>query len=293
VIERLYYANGIGQTIEFSALSDFHVNVSRDVDGMNDVSNKVNTATTMGQDGESYISSTIEARDIEITGHLRSTSLQRQIELRRQLNHAMSPKQSGTLTYVCGDLIRQITCYAEKCPSYTQGRWPKFIIQMRCLSPFWQETSNQIVPVVRWEGMMAFEETDGLMINEEWEIGARSTERIVTARNDGDVACGMKIRFVAEGSVTNPYLTDAETLETVKIKTTMVAGDLIEVTTHYGQKDAVLVRSGIRTNIFRLLDASTIFIQLSVGDNLLTCGASSGANNMSVTVEYANRFLGV
>ena len=50
MIERLYYTNAQGQTIELSVQSDFHVNVSRDVDGMNDVNCKVTTATTMGQD---------------------------------------------------------------------------------------------------------------------------------------------------------------------------------------------------------------------------------------------------
>jgi len=65
MVERLYYQNQNGWVTEFSVFSDFHVNVSRDVDGLNDVDNKINATTTIGQDGETFVSSTIEPRDIK------------------------------------------------------------------------------------------------------------------------------------------------------------------------------------------------------------------------------------
>lgn len=293
MIERLYYTNAQGQTIELSVQSDFHVNVSRDVDGMNDVNCKVTTATTMGQDGERFLSSTMEARDIEITGHLRATTLARQMELRRQLGHALSPKGRGTLTYVCGELKRQIDCYAEKCPSYTPGRWPKFIIQLRCPSPLWRETNEREVPVVTWTGSMVFDEEGGLELGETWEIGARSAERIVTVENTGDVPGGMAVVFIAQGAVVNPYLTNAQTQETIRLNTTMQAGDQIVVTTGYGQKEAVLERAGERTSIFRLLAAESVFLQLETGENLLAFGAQSGEDNLNVTVRHTNEYVGV
>jgi len=65
------------------------------------------------------------------------------------------------------------------------------------------------------------------------------------------------------------------------------------VTTAYGQKNAVLIRSGVRTGIFRLLDPNTTFLQLRVGENLFTCDADENAANLTAKIQYSNQYLGV
>ena len=293
MVERLYFTNGNGVVTEFSVYSDFHVNVSRDVDGLNDVSSKINTATTIGQDGETFVSSALESRDITITGHLRATGIARQMELRQRLNHVLSPKRQATLTYVCGSLRRRIACYAETAPNYTSGVLPQFVIQLRCPSPYWQEETVAEAQVAEWEGGMIFDETDGLQLTDTWEVGRRTGDLIVTVENAGDVDCGLKIIFEAEGTLVNPVMMNAGTLEFVKLYTTMISGDRIEVTTEYGQKKAVLIRSGVTTNIFRLLDPNTTFLQLRVGENLFTCDADQNAANLVAKIQYSNQYLGV
>jgi len=263
------------------------------VDGLNDVSSKINTSTTIGQDGETFVSSAIEPRDITITGHLRATGLARQVELRQRLNHVLSPKRQAELVYVCGELRRRIACYAETAPNYTPGVMPQFVIQLRCPNPYWQDETQAEAQVAEWEGGMIFDETDGLQLTDEWEVGRRTGDLIVTVENGGDVDCGLTIVFEAEGTVVNPQLMNAGTLEFVKLNTTMVSGDRIEVTTAYGQKNAVLIRSGVRTGIFRLLDPNTTFLQLRVGENLFTCDADENAANLTAKIQYSNQYLGV
>lgn len=293
MIERLYFKNGNGWITELSVHSDFHVNVSRDVDGLNDVSSKINTATTIGQDGETYVSSAIEPRVITITGHLRTTKIDRQIELRQRLNHVLSPKRKAELIYVCGSLRRRIGCYAETAPNYTPGVFPQFVIQLRCPNPFWQDETQAETQVAEWEGGMEFDDVDGLELTDEWEIGSRTGDLIVTVENSGDVDCGITIVFEAEGTLSNPQLLNVGTLEYVKVNTTMISGDRIEITTAYGEKNAVLVRSGATTNIFRLLDQGTTFLQLRVGDNLFACDADENAANLIARIQYSNQYLGV
>ncbi len=293
MVERLYYTNSSGEVTEFSVYSDFHVDVARDVDGLSDVSSKISASTTIGQDGETFVASAIEARDIQLTGHLRAASLPRQIELRQRLNHVMSPKGKGELTYVCGTLRRRIACYAETAPNYTPGRFPQFMIQLRCPSPFWQEETQVEAQIVEWEGGMIFDDADGLELTDEWTVGHRTGDLIVSVENAGDVACGMKIIFEAEGTVVNPMLTNAVTLAFVKVNTEMVSGDRIEITTAYGQKKAVLIRGGVTTNIFRLLDQETTFLQLAVGDNLFACDADQNAANLIARIQFSNQYLGV
>lgn len=291
--ERLYYKNQNGWVTEFSVFSDFHVNVSRDVDGLNDVDNKINATTTIGQDGETYVSSTIEARDIHITGHLRATTLDRQVQLRQRLNHALSPKQRGELVYVCGNLRRHIYCYPETAPNYTPGKMPQFVILLRCPNPFWQGETTEEIHIAEWESLMEFDETEGLQLDDIWEIGSRTGELIVNVENEGDVDCGMTIIFEAEGSVTNPLLMDVETLKYVKLNIAMLDGDRIEVTTAYGQKAAVLIRAGTRTSIFRLLDQDTTFLQMQVGENLFRCDADANASNLIARILFSSQYLGV
>ena len=293
MVERLYFQNGNGWVTEFSVYSDFHVNVARDVDGLNDVSMKVNTTTTIGQDGETFVSSTIEAREVHLTGHLRATGLERQVQLRRRLNHALGAREKGELIYVCGSLRRRIACYAETAPNYTPGRLPQFQITLRCPSPFWQDEEQEEVQIVEWEGGMAFDEADGLQLTDGWEVGRRTGELIVSVENAGDVPCGMTILFEAEGTVINPQLMNVETLEFVKINTEMANGDRIEITTAYGQKNAVLIRSGERTNIFRLLDQDTTFLQMAVGENLFACDADESVANLTARIQYNRQYLGV
>lgn len=291
--ERLYYKTANGWITEFSVHSDFHVNVSRDVDGLNDVDNKVYTTTTIGQDGESYVSGSIQARSIEITGHLRTTSPERRMALRQRLNHVMSPKQQAELIYVCGSLRRRIPCYAEAAPHYTSSRFPQFVIQLTCPDPFWKDETVEATRVAEWEGGMIFDTTDGLELADGWVIGSRTGDLIVTVTNNGDVACGMTLVFEAEGRVVNPVIRNAETLEFIRLVTEMSGGDRIEITTGYGEKAVVLTRNGAQTNLFRTLDPESTFLQMQVGDNLFACDAQENVANLTVTIRYLRRYLGV
>ncbi len=293
MVERLYYQSANGWTTEFSVYSDFHVNVSRDVDGLNDVDNKVNTTRTIGQDGETYVSGAIQTRSIELTGHLRAFTLERKIALRQRLNHVMSPKQKGELIYVCGSLRRKIGCYAEAAPHYTKGKFPQFTIQLTCPDPFWEDENVIDVAVAEWEGGMIFDSTDGLELTDEWMIGSRTENLIVTEDNEGDIACGMTVIFEATGTVINPALMNAETLEFIRLAISMESGDRIEVQTGYGEKSAVLIREGVKTSVFYAIDPDTTFLQLQVGENLISCDADENAGNLTATLRYNRKYLGV
>ncbi|MEG0901651.1 MAG: phage tail family protein, partial [Clostridia bacterium] len=192
-----------------------------------------------------------------------------------------------------GDLRRQITCYCEAAPDYKAGRMPQFTVQLRCPSPFWQDESRDEVHVAEWEGLMEFDDANGLQLDADWRIGNRTAELIVEVTNAGDVDCGLTVVFVAEGAVTNPELMNAETLKAIKLNIEMVSGDRIEVTTAYGQKSAILTRSGELYNIFRCIDESTDFLQLEVGANLFVADAGTNASSLNTTILHSDLYLGV
>ena len=78
--------------------------------------------------------------------------------------------------------------------------------------------------------------------------GYRAESVIVDCYNEGDVSTGMRIRFTALGTVSNPILLNVDTEEFIQINATMKTGDVIEINTKYGSKGAKLIRDGVETD---------------------------------------------
>ena len=65
--------------------------------------------------------------------------------------------------------------------------------------------------------------------------------------NSGDVKSGIRIEFRAIGAVTNPVLLNVDTREFIKLNISLVAGDVLTVSTGYGEKAVKLNRGGTIT----------------------------------------------
>lgn len=123
--------------------------------------------------------------------------------------------------------------------------------------------------------------------------GYRAESVIVDCYNEGDVSTGMRIRFTALGTVSNPILLNVDTEEFIQINATMKTGDVIEINTKYGSKGAKLIRDGVETDYFRYIDVDSTFMQLAIGDNMFKYDAASGVNSLEVSIFYSKEFLGV
>lgn len=123
--------------------------------------------------------------------------------------------------------------------------------------------------------------------------GYRAESVIVDCYNEGDVSTGMRIRFTALGTVSNPILLNVDTEEFIQINATMKTGDVIEINTKYGSKGAKLIRDGVETDYFRYIDVDSTFMQLAIGDNMFRYDAASGVNSLEVSIFYSKEFLGV
>ena len=84
IYEKLIYTNERSENIEFSTESIYYCNVSKDVDGISGVTNALYSTNSMGQHGDTYVGQRIEARDIDITGHINTRDKQQAYELRRR-----------------------------------------------------------------------------------------------------------------------------------------------------------------------------------------------------------------
>lgn len=170
-------------------------------------------------------------------------------------------------------------------PAFQRG-----LLQFSANDPFIYRKDEQRLDIALWVPAFEFP----LEIPEEGiEMGYRSPSLIVNVINEGQESTGMKIRFKALGTLVNPSLFNADTREQLLINTTMLSGDIIEVSTYKRRKFVKLIRNGVETNIFNLLDLSSKFLQLNIGDNLFRYDAAEGLGNLEVSIIFTPVFLGV
>lgn len=292
--EKLVYTNERGESIEFSVESVYHCNVSKDVDGIAGVTNAVYSTNSMGQHGDTYVGQRIEARDVDILGHINTRDKQQSYELRRRLLKIFNPELGGTLSYEYGSFKRIINCRLHGKPDVgRKSVLQQFNIQLDCLNPFWREENEQKEDIASWVAAWHFPCVIERDNSKSMIFGYRAESVIVDCFNEGDVSTGMRVRFTALGTVTNPIILNVDTEEFIKLNVTMQTGDVVEVNTKYGSKGAVLIRDGVKYDYFRKVDVDSTFIQLAIGDNNFRYDADDGVNSMEVAIFYDKEYLGV
>lgn len=251
-------------------------------------------------DGGHYLNTKLDVREFDIGFFIHRDSREDWwIEERRQevfkvLNPKHNPMRidfstkSGQSFYLNANIA--------SAPSLPQGWendnqvWQKGLLQFICTDPYIYDAASQKVDIALWIGTFEFalEIVEGGI-----EMGYRSPSLIVNANNDGQESTGMLIRFVALSTVVNPKLFNVNTYEELKLNTTMLPGDVIEVSTYRGKRGATLMRSNTKSNVFSIIDLSSTFLQLEVGDNLFRYDAAEGLDFLEVSMTFTPRRIGV
>lgn len=288
-IEKLTYTNECGESVVFSHASIFHTNK---VSGLSDVRNAIYSINSMGQDGDTYLGNRIESREIEIVGSIKERNKDQMREYRRKLNRVLNPQYAATLTYEYGEFKRVIDCKVDNAPVFSRKAiFQDFTVQLLCLNPFWRKESKSRDDIATWIGGLEFPVE---IPAEGWQIGFRQPSLIVNVYNDGDVQAGIRVEFRAIGVVKKPSLLNVDTGEFIKLNIDLVAGDVLSVSTGYGEKEVTLKRGGgVTSDAFRYLDVDSSYLQLSVGDNLFRYSAEQNLENLEVSIYHDDLYLGV
>ena len=216
------------------------------------------------------------------------------LELRRCMLKIFNPELSATLVYEYGGFKRVIDCRAYGEPKILKKEvLYEFDLQIECLNPFWREEEETKEDIASWVAAWHFPCVIEKDSTKSMIYGYRAESVIVDCYNEGDVSTGMRIRFTALGTVSNPILLNVDTEEFIQINATMKTGDVIEINTKYGSKGAKLIRDGVETDYFRYIDVDSTFMQLAIGDNMFRYDAASGVNSLEVSIFYSKEFLGV
>lgn len=292
--EKLTYINSRGERLELGVDSVYHCNISKDVEGISGVTSVIYSTNSMGQHGDTYVGQRIEARDIDVVGHINTRDKVQALELRRRMLKIFNPELSATLVYEYGGFKHVIDCRAYGEPKILKKEvLYEFDLQIECLNPFWREEEETKEDIASWVAAWHFPCVIEKDSTKSMIYGYRAESVIVDCYNEGDVSTGMRIRFTALGTVSNPILLNVDTEEFIQINATMKTGDVIEINTKYGSKGAKLIRDGVETDYFRYIDVDSTFMQLAIGDNMFRYDAASGVNSLEVSIFYSKEFLGV
>lgn len=149
--EKLTYINSRGERLELGVDSVYHCNISKDVEGISGVTSVIYSTNSMGQHGDTYVGQRIEARDIDVVGHINTRDKAQALELRRRMLKIFNPELSATLVYEYGGFKRVIDCRAYGEPKILKKEvLYEFDLQIECLNPFWREEEETKEDIASW-----------------------------------------------------------------------------------------------------------------------------------------------
>ncbi|KMY52277.1 hypothetical protein AC625_08460 [Peribacillus loiseleuriae] len=252
-------------------------------------------------DGSNYQNTMLDNRDFDIPFYIHN-AISDSWWIEEKRNYAFkvfNPKTNPfriDITTKSGEEY-YINANLEGAPSFPVGFenqnkvWQKGFLQFSANDPYFYQKEAVGVDIALWVGAFEFP----LEIPEDTgiEMGYRSQSLIVNVKNEGQESTGMIIRFKALGTLKNPSLVNVNTYELLKLNTTMIAGDIIEISTFKRKKKLTLTRNGVTSNIFNQLDLASTFLQLEIGDNLFRYNADEGLDNLEVSMNFTPRLLGV
>lgn len=266
-------------------------------DGLGDVAAVNQTQRAPYQDGSTLINTVLEERYPEIELKITAGDEKELAAYRRRLSSVFNPRLGeGMLRRISADGEHILKAVAESVPFFPDGQgnrgrhFQKALVTLKCPNPYWRDEKTKKAEVAIWRGAFEFPLE---IVSEGIEMGYREPSLIVNSYNPGDVACGMEIRFKALGTVENPSLFNMNTREFLKVNKTLTAGEILTVTTHFGNKRVEANLNGVISNAFNWLDLGSTFLQLQPGDNLFRYDAGEGLDNLEIDIYYNPQYVGV
>lgn len=245
-----------------------------------------------------YVTSTsLETRDVSVSGWIISNSELHMSQRKSMLNRFVNPQQPIELIYKNYSLefLPDRTIKYSATIKENNEVVCKFEIAGLAANPLFKDTNTTNVPIAGMLGMFHFPMMLSAVDNGMPTVmmGLRQPSLIVNISNTGSVQTGMNIVFEATGTVINPSLINIYTQEQFKINKTLVAGETVVVSTTIGEKKIVGTLNGVSSNYFKYRDLRSSWLQLDTGDNAFKYDADNGIDSLNCTIEYSNKYLEV
>lgn len=260
-----------------------------DAEGAYFADNNVTISNNTMTDGGAYQGSVAKVRNIVLT----LKDLNNHVYNRNMLGELFKAKQQGTLIFHEEDNDRKINCYVESVNSTGEYGARTYTVSLLCADPFFYALDDIVVYLAAWVGAFTFPH-DFLESRE--EFGYRENTRLKNIVNEqAEDGIGMTIEITAAGGITNPSVVRVESNEALKLGTesnpfTMVAGDVLTITTSDNDKHVYLTHDGVTNEVNQYITEDSTFIQLMRGNNNIGYAADVGVDLMTVRISYRLKY---
>ncbi|MDE5830206.1 MAG: phage tail family protein [Clostridia bacterium] len=238
------------------------------IDGIYKVSGNVSMVSSAFGIGETYYGTSIEKRNIIITGIIKDNFQER----RRTLYDMFPLKSKGTLYYYENNIGKKIEYVVEDIDIAEKGIPRDFTISLICPYPYFTDIEKSQVSMSYWTPLFEFPMvSEEIESDEGIEFETKNVTTMGVINNDTNIEFGIDIIFEANGNVINPFLVNVETQERMEIDIEMNSGDKILVTTQRNKKDIFYIADSTSElqNINYLKTNISKFLQMHSGVNTL------------------------
>lgn len=254
---------------------DLNKNYHTEITGLTPPNASVNMSKVSGVDGSQFNSAAVNSRNIVLTIYPKQP-----VEVNRlRLYDYFLVGQTIKIYYKNGLRNVYTEGYVETIDGTFFTNREALQISILCPDPYFKGAGEIVADISKLVSLFEFPfaiDVAGIPLSEfnEYLIGQIT--------NDGNVSTGLVIELTANGTVVNPVIYDADTRDSMGLRLTMQANDLIRITTIKGKTGVELIRGGLTTNIINtILDDATWF-QARPGTNFYTYIVDDGLDNLSV-----------
>lgn len=283
--------NSSGKTIQLAPSDDYAL---AGITGLTPSDASVNTTEMATVDGARFNSSHVSSRNIVIElkpRGKRATVRQARITLYKYIQTKQKIR-----VYIAND---QRDVYIDGYVEQFEDGGTIFSTDQRlqisiiCPDPFFRDNSADEQEVIFSATEAAFVFPFTIVDGDPIPFSVLANSEYKSIYNAGDTACGMILKVVASGAVTNPKFYDEANSDTMTFDIDLVSGDELTITTVQGSKSVVLRRSGVETNVINTMSHDSSWMKLEPGDNVFYYSADSGADNMALTFYFTNLYEGI
>lgn len=269
----LKYVSDNGKTINFSPLEKL---VITNAEGLTSNSVSIATSQGIGQVGTSVQGKSTDDKLITLEGEILGEST----ALRKQLIDTIVPLVSGTLIF---DNELYIVVEPEETPDISRHKHnARFQFILRAPYPYWRALAQSSISLSGLKKMFKFP----VNYAEQHIFAIRMEDVYQTIYNEGNVPIPFMVRFFAKTPLSNPQIENIKTLEFIRMKKDMVAGETITVDMTGNTLRITTNEGGTEANAFGYFDIDSTLFKLEVGENSIKSSAEVNKDGLYCTIFY-------
>lgn len=297
MINSFTVTNPSGESLMFDLrrpeLSGFLVS---DISGLGPVVAIINDTELASSDGSKHNSARLGARNIVISFIFMDMPT---IEATRLMSYRYFPiKKKVSLIFETEGRLCQTEGYVESNSPNIFSSQSGTQISIICQDPYFYSLDTNTTVFTSIVPIFEFEFFTDVPI----EFGQVSTLTSGNVHYEGDAEIGVTFDILANGAVGDLSIYNSTTQEALVIESArlsaltgsgIVSGDQIYISTIKGDKYVVLLREGTEINILNALTKTSDWISLVSGDNIIGYTATSGVENIQLTVQNNIMYEGI